>query len=56
MDAKPIKVNGTISSLALVGCNDLCRVLIALDQLIVDNGGQGSTLSILLTPMNPNAT
>lgn len=55
MDAKYIKVNCAIPGLALTGCHDLCSVLIALSQLIIDNGGQGSALSVLLTPIDRNA-
>ena len=55
MDAKYIKVNCTIPGLALDGCHDLCTVLAALGQLIADNAGQGSPLSVLLTPINRNA-
>lgn len=55
MDAKHIKVNCTIPGLSLTGCHDLCTVLAALGQLIADNAGQGSPLSVLLNPINRNA-
>jgi len=54
MDAKYIKVNCAIPGLVLTGCHDLCSVLTALGQLIIDNGGQGSALSVLLTPIDRN--
>lgn len=55
MDAKYIKVNCSIPGLSLTGCTDLCSVLAALGQLIADNAGQGSSLSVLLAPINRTA-
>lgn len=56
INAKFVKVNCTIPGLEnLEGCTDLCSVLQALGQLLVDNGGQGSALSVGLAPIDRNA-
>jgi hypothetical protein len=56
MDARYIKVNCTIPGLEnLAGCGDLCSVLQELGRLIVENGGNGSALTVALAAIDRNA-
>ena len=56
MDAKYIKVNCVIPGLEnLAGCGDLCSVFQELGRLIVENGGNGSALTVALSTIDRNA-
>ena len=56
MDARYIKVNCAIPGLEnLAGCGDLCSVLQELGRLIVENGGNGSALTVSLATIDRNA-